>query len=115
MARRGMRGNRIVSTDSCIYRETPGGEEIEIEVSVSGTATPYWAGDYDNPPEGGEIEDVSVSFYDESANKMRAIQVSNDELIQLTEQLADAEMDYEPDDEPYDEPDYDYEPDSYVD
>jgi len=82
--------------DSAIYRPIPDGEELEIEVEVTGTANPYWPGNYDNPPEGGDVEDIAASFYDEAAKTFRDIPLTDEEVKQFAESLADDDGD-EPD------------------
>jgi hypothetical protein len=47
---------------TCTIPVEIGGEEIELQ--CSGTLTPFWQGDYYNPPEGGEFEDVVVQHPD---------------------------------------------------
>jgi len=78
-----------VTLNTAVYRPIPGNEELEIEVEVSGTANPYWAGNYDNPPEGGDVEDITAIFYDEVAKKDREIPLSNDELEDFSMRLAE--------------------------
>lgn len=88
MRRRGFT-SRSVSMDTAIYRLTPGGEEFEIPVEVSGSANPYSPGNYDNPPEGGDVEDIVAMFYDEQAKKKRDFPLTDAEIKQFAEDLAE--------------------------
>ena len=92
MRRRGF-GSRQVSMDTAIYRFTPGGEELEIEVEVSGSANPYFPGNYDNPPEGGDVEDIIALFDDEQAKKKRDFPLTDAEIKQFAEDLAESSSD----------------------
>lgn len=68
------------------------GEFFEIEVQVSGTLNPYWPGNYDNPPEGGDVEDVAAVFWDEAAKKNRNIPLTKEEEARITAELAEQEV-----------------------
>lgn len=99
-----MRRGRTVSMNTAVYRLTPGGEEVEIEVEVSGFMNPYYPGNYENPPEGGDVEDLTATFYDEEAKKSRDIPLTEEEYKSFYEDLAQQDVD---DYEPEYEPDYD--------
>lgn len=86
--RRTLRSGRTVSKAVCIYRDAPNGEEVEIEVEVEGMVNPYWPGDYNNPPEGGDVEDLQALFWDDSAKKYRDVPLTDDEVNALSEELA---------------------------
>ncbi len=86
------------SLDTAVYRCIPGDDEFEIEVEVSGNVNPYWAGNYDNPPEGGDVDGIEARFYDAAAKKHRIIPLTKEEIQEFTQQLseraAEAESDY---------------------
>jgi hypothetical protein len=85
----------------CVYRLDAAGEEVEIEVEVEGTVNPYWAGNYDNPPEGGDVEDVEALFQD--GKKYREIPLTDEEVRTFSEELAlDDSEDYAEDEREYD-------------
>lgn len=84
--RRGPKTSRTVSKELCVYRLDANGEEIEIEVEVTGTVMPYWAGNYENPPEGGEVEDIEAVFRD--GKKKRDIPLTDEEVCLFSEELA---------------------------
>lgn len=56
-----------------VYRDGPNGEEIEHEVEVRGTVTPFVPAKISGPPEncypaeGGEVEDIEVVSVDGAA------------------------------------------------
>lgn len=84
--RRHQSQGRTVSKELCVYRLAANGKEIEIEVEVTGTVMPYWAGNYDNPPEGGEVEDIEALFQD--GKKQRDIPLTDEEVRLFSEELA---------------------------
>lgn len=104
--RRHQSQGRAVSKEMCVYRLDANGEEIEIEVEVTGTVNPYWAGNHDNPPEGGDVEDVEALFQD--GKKYREIPLTDEEIRTFSEEIAliDSE-DYAEDEREYER---DYEP-----
>lgn len=103
-----MKRSRTASIETELIRLTPTGEEFEIEVEVSATISPYWPGNYDNPPEGGEVDDLCATFWDESAKKRREIPLTGEETKEFMETLSERASDYDND---YDAPDDYYDED----
>lgn len=94
--------NRRVSMETTIYRG-PDDNESEIDIEVQGSLEPYSAGTYYDPPEGGGVEDVQATFWDESAKKRRDIPLTDDEISSFSEQMAEDACDDEPDYPDYDD------------
>ena len=95
---------RAVSMDTTIYRGE-GDTETEIEVEVIGMLEPYFSGSWDEPPSGGGVDDIQAIFRD--GKKQFDISLTDSEIKEFQDQLAEQDMDYEPDYEPdYDPPDY---------
>jgi ribosomal protein L31 len=83
-----MKRTKSVNMDTQIYRGE-GESETEIEVEVCGEYQPYWPGNYENPPEGGNVEDVEAFFYDDVAKKMREVPLTDEEVKKFSEELAE--------------------------
>ena len=112
-----VRRSTTVRTNTCLYRGE-GTTESEIEVEVCGSVEPFFAGDWHEPASDGEVDGVRAIFYD--GKKQRDIQISDDEVKELSEKLIESTMDepepdLEEDYDDYDEPecDYDDEPEGY--
>jgi hypothetical protein len=80
------RQNKSVSMDAMVYRGP--NDELEIEVEVTGHLVPYSAGNYDNPPEGGYVEDVVATFMD--GKKGWEIPLTDDEVDTFSEQMMES-------------------------
>ena len=82
--------SRAVSLESAITRFDAYGGLLEIEVQVRGTLRPYWPGDRNNPPEGGEVEDVEAVVWDETARVDRHFTLTKEEEEYFTDTLKSA-------------------------
>jgi len=79
--------------DSAVYRGQ-GDIEVEIDIEVVGELEPYFGGSWDEPPSGGGVVDVTAWVTTEPVR--HEIQLTEDEVRDLSGQLAEHSMDDEP-------------------
>ncbi len=102
-----------VSTTIYVERLNPETQEYdELEIEVTGTATPFVRGRYSGPPEkcypdeGGEIEDLAATH---KGKPFELTSAEEDKAIEALQEVA-SDVDEGPDPDDYDddfEPDYD--------